>query len=231
MSEDAPPENNAASAGAPWPAQGTPGAAGSPADRDPWAPPAGDAPGPGHTIASGSMPIVNPSVHDQQTITSLPSMGGATPWDGPSPQTSGAFPPPAPGPFAPPTDPVPPPPLSPDGPGQPPYAYPAAGGAYGYPPAAQPPAGYYGWPGAVPAPSNGMGTTALVLGIIADVLFLLWPIAILLGILAVIFGAVGRGKAKHGEATNAGQALAGLICGIVGIVLGLGFGALILSEA
>lgn len=265
MSDDtqppAAPENNAAPV-PPWakqtdPAPQSPGAPAaaphqtpydSPPDRDVWAPPADDAMGPGHTIASGSMPVVNPSVHDQQTITSLPSMGGTpapAPWDSPSPQASGAFPPPSaptpPNPFAPPAgpfvppaagEPVPPPPISPDGPGQPAYAYPGAGSGYGYPPApAQPSAGYYGWPGVPPMPSNGMGTAALVLGIISDVLFLLWPIAILLGILAVIFGAVGRGKANHGEATNAGQALAGLICGVVGIVLGVGFGVLVLSEA
>ncbi|MET9549702.1 DUF4190 domain-containing protein [Streptomyces sp. NPDC006627] len=77
----------------------------------------------------------------------------------------------------------------------------------------------YGWPAMPMAPANGMGVTGLVLGIIATVGFCLWPLAIVLGILAVIFGAVGRGKARRGEATNGGQALAGIICGAVGIVL------------
>jgi uncharacterized membrane protein len=73
-----------------------------------------------------------------------------------------------------------------------------------------------------PAPANGMGTASLVLGICAAVGFCLWPLAIVLGILAVIFGLLGRGKARRGEATNGGHALAGIICGAVGIALGLG---------
>ncbi|MFE0177386.1 DUF4190 domain-containing protein [Streptomyces sp. NPDC059002] len=133
---------------------------------------------------------------------------------------------------------MPPPPVSPDGPGQmPPYGYPGPGypgypgypghqgqgydgyqGYPGYPVQGQP---GYGWPAMPMAPANGMGVAALVLGIIAAVGFCLWPLAIVLGVLAVIFGAVGRGKARRGEATNGGQALAGIICGAVGIVLGV----------
>jgi hypothetical protein len=71
-------------------------------------------------------------------------------------------------------------------------------------------------------PSNGMGTAGLVLGIVAAVVFCLWPLAIVLGILGVIFGVIGRRKARRGEATNPGQALAGIICGAVGIALGAG---------
>jgi uncharacterized membrane protein len=66
-----------------------------------------------------------------------------------------------------------------------------------------------------------MGTAALVLGIIAAVLFCAWPLAIVLGVLAVIFGLIGRAKARRGEATNPGQALAGVICGAVGIGLAI----------
>ncbi|NEE60589.1 DUF4190 domain-containing protein, partial [Streptomyces sp. SID8455] len=47
-----------------------------------------------------------------------------------------------------------------------------------------------------------------------------------LGILALIFGIIGLGRAKRGEATNRGMALAGIITGSVGIVIGavlLGF--------
>ena len=40
-----------------------------------------------------------------------------------------------------------------------------------------------------------------------------WPLAIVVGILAVIFGAIGRRKRRRGEATNGGQALAGIIWG------------------
>ncbi|MBG0852162.1 DUF4190 domain-containing protein [Streptomyces spinoverrucosus] len=127
--------------------------------------------------------------------------------------------------------------MAPDGPGQVPYGYPAAG--YGYP-APQPTyggqythgaPGYYGWPGGGQAePSNGLGTAGMVVGIIAVAGFCLWPLAILLGILGVIFGGIGRAKANRGEATNPGQALAGIICGVVGLVLGAGFGVLVLMT-
>ncbi|QOV47789.1 DUF4190 domain-containing protein [Streptomyces chromofuscus] len=126
--------------------------------------------------------------------------------------------------------------MAPDGPGQVPYGYPAAG--YGYPPpqpayAAQHThgaAGYYGWPGGQGEPSNGLGTAGMVVGIISVAGFCLWPVAILLGILGVIFGGIGRAKANRGEATNAGQALAGIICGVVGLVLGVGFGVLVIMA-
>ncbi|MER5598320.1 DUF4190 domain-containing protein, partial [Streptomyces sp. NPDC002265] len=160
---------------------------------------------------------------------------------------AGAYPPPYPGataggpagapgnPFAPPVqggEPVPPPPIAPDGPGRTPYGYP---GGYGYP--AQPGyggahgpqapgtpglPGYYGWPGMPPMADNGMGTAGLVLGILSAIVFCLWPIAIIMGVLGLIFGLIGRRKAKRGEATNGGQALAGAICGGVGIFLGIG---------
>jgi hypothetical protein len=110
-----------------------------------------------------------------------------------------------------------------------PYGYP---GGHGYPGqggyAGPQPQGYYGWPGMAPMPSNGMGTAGLVLGIVSAVVFCLWPLAIVLGVLGVVFGALGRGKARGGEATNPGQALAGIICGAAGIVLGIGFGALVI---
>ncbi|MFI9834399.1 DUF4190 domain-containing protein [Streptomyces sp. NPDC051913] len=169
------------------------------------------------------------------------------PATGPTPDPANPFAPPhagpTPNPFAAPTGPtgpapyapdaasVPPPPIAPDGPGQLPYGYP--GGGYGYPgqPQGHPaqaqgypgqPQGYYGWPGMQPLPANGMGTAGLVLGILSAIVFCLWPLAIILGILGVIFGSIGRGKASKGTATNPGQALAGIICGAVGIVLGVG---------
>ncbi|MET9257157.1 DUF4190 domain-containing protein [Streptomyces sp. NPDC003717] len=183
---------------------------------DPWAPPA-DAAGTGPTPTV--IGWAAPSVHDQQTVTSMPT---PQPWAAPAYGTTDPFaPPPA---HAGPPEAVPPPPVAPDGPGVVPYGYPG-----GYGPSPQP-QGYYGWPGVGPVPSNGLGTAALILGIIAAAVFCLWPLAIVLGVLAVVFGAVGRAKATRQEATNPGQALAGLICGIAGIVLGVGFGVLMLTA-
>ncbi|AVH61117.1 hypothetical protein C4B68_11000 [Streptomyces dengpaensis] len=205
-------------------------------EPNPWAPP--EARTPFHSPWRESAAPTPPSVHDRPTVTSVPGAGapaapgtadpGPHPWNAP-------FPPPSPAgsgnPFAPPTthtpypqqpgpgDLVPPPPIAPEGPGPLPYGY-------GHPQYAPAPPGYqgvpdYGWTGAPFMPSNGMGTAGLVLGIIAAAVFCLWPLAIVLGILAVIFGVIGRGKVRHGEATNPGQALAGIICGAVGIALGI----------
>ncbi|WP_256333584.1 DUF4190 domain-containing protein [Streptomyces sp. cf386] len=128
---------------------------------------------------------------------------------------------------------VPPPPIAPDGPGRVPYGYP---GGHGYPHLPGPgpgpgAAGYYGWPGMHAMPSNGMGTAGLVLGIISAVIFCLWPVAIVVGVLAVIFGGIGMGKARRGEATNRGQALAGVICGAAGLVLSFVMLAFVIATA
>ena len=57
-----------------------------------------------------------------------------------------------------------------------------------------------GWTGS-PAPRNGMGTAALVLGIVGLVLAL--PIIGLLpGIVAIVLGIIGVRRANRGEATN-----------------------------
>uniref|UniRef100_UPI002FDC6276 DUF4190 domain-containing protein n=1 Tax=Streptomyces sp. IBSBF 2806 TaxID=2903529 RepID=UPI002FDC6276 len=212
----------------------------------PWAATGGGEPsGRGHTAAPapgfpGQAPA---SVHDQRTVTSMPASGGAPqPWAQPfgAPRTGqplGSFPPPNPGtavggpppnPFAPPAQAVPPPPIAPDGPGQIPYGYPGGYG-YGYPP--PPPyggggPGMYGWTGTGAGDSNGMGVAGLALGILAAVLFCLWPLAAVLGILGVVFGSIGRRKAGRGEASNPGQALAGIICGAVGLVLAVAVGVL-----
>jgi hypothetical protein len=89
-------------------------------------------------------------------------------------------------------------------------AYPTYAPAYAAPAA---PIGY----GPHPAPRNGLGTAALVLGIIGVVLcwvpFTGWA----LNILAIIFGAVGRKRAVDGLATNRSSAVAGLVLGVVGL--------------
>ncbi|PZS37953.1 MAG: DUF4190 domain-containing protein [Pseudonocardiales bacterium] len=82
----------------------------------------------------------------------------------------------------------------------------------------------YGGPGA--RPRNGFGIAALVLGLLA--LVLCWTIVggILFGILAMIFGLLGRARAKRGEATNGGVSLAGIVLGIIGLLAAIGLVAL-----
>lgn len=114
---------------------------------------------------------------------------------------------------------------------QDPFASP--GGDAGPPPQSGPPAWQgqqpgYGAPsygeqpfGMPPVPAgnrNGLGTAALVLGILSLVTWFLF-VGGLFGIVAVILGFLGRGRAKRGEASNGGMALAGLITGAVGILL------------
>lgn len=65
---------------------------------------------------------------------------------------------------------------------------------------------------------NGLGVAALVVGILSIVLCFAWYVAVVLGILGVVFGVIGRGRANRGEATNRGMATAGLVTGIIGIV-------------
>ncbi|MFC7931437.1 DUF4190 domain-containing protein [Streptomyces cinereoruber] len=173
---------------------------------DPWAPPNRD----GVELSKPAAPSP-PPVHDQQTVTSMPI--------GPGPGD------------------VPPPPVAPGGPAAAPgaYGYPAdTVGSYGYPsPAASAPLttsgyGYPGYPGSgygggqpgwQQPPSNGMGTAALVLGIVAVAGFCLYGLGVILGVLALIFGIIGVKKAGRGEATNRGMAVAGIVLGAIGTVV------------
>jgi hypothetical protein len=93
---------------------------------------------------------------------------------------------------------------------------PYAGGAVPPPPPA-PPAYNGDGPLAGQQPRNGLGTAALVCGVIAVVVSLIpvvnwftWP----LGVLAIVFGAVGWSRANKGQATNKKIAIAGLVLGI-----------------
>jgi hypothetical protein len=61
---------------------------------------------------------------------------------------------------------------------------------------------------------NGMGTAALVLGIIA---LAAWCAGLIPAILAIIFGKIGMTKADQGLANNRGMAKAGFILGIVAL--------------
>jgi len=112
-------------------------------------------------------------------------------------------------------------PQYPTQPGQPPGQYPTQPG--------QPPGQYPGQPpGQYPAARrrNGMGTAALVLGVVAVVLVLLLlfsPIGAFLGLLAVLFGILGIMRANRGEADNRGQAVAGLVTGAIALLVGIFF--------
>ncbi|MFF4078340.1 DUF4190 domain-containing protein [Streptomyces sp. NPDC001777] len=77
--------------------------------------------------------------------------------------------------------------------------------------AAQPPAGY-GYPMAAPLPS-GKATASMVLGILGLIL-----IPIILPIIALCLGISAKRMADRGEGGGRGQAVAGIVMGIIGIV-------------
>jgi|SRR5687768_17186901 hypothetical protein len=96
-----------------------------------------------------------------------------------------------------------------------------------YPSQPEPAGGYpaAGYPAARPR-RNGMGTTALVLGVVALTLVLLLlfsPLGAFLGLLAVLFGILGIMRANRGEADNRGQAVAGLVTGGIALLVGVFF--------
>src|SRR3954464_4311695 len=69
---------------------------------------------------------------------------------------------------------------------------------------------------------TGRAVASLVLGIISIPTFFFWPVAITLGVLAIVIGTMARTDARKLGYTNTGQAKAGVICGIAGIVLAIG---------
>jgi heme/copper-type cytochrome/quinol oxidase subunit 2 len=71
-------------------------------------------------------------------------------------------------------------------------------------------------------PSNGLGTSGFVLGLIGLIFSFIpvigmvaWPLVIL----GIIFSAIGFNKANKGRATNKGLAITGLVVSIIGLVI------------
>ncbi|MFF8713606.1 DUF4190 domain-containing protein [Streptomyces sp. NPDC015184] len=87
-------------------------------------------------------------------------------------------------------------------------------------------------PGMRPA-RNGLGIAALVLGVIGAVsglIPLLFWLAGILGVIALVLGLAGRGRVKRGEATNKGVTTFGAVLGLVSLILAV-VGAVITFKA
>ena len=93
----------------------------------------------------------------------------------------------------------------------PPGAPPTGPMSYGPPPGAQ--------------PSTGLAMGSMICGVLSVVLsllsFCIWFLSLPLGIVAVVLALVARGKIARGEAGGGGMVKAGLITGIIGIVLSI----------
>lgn len=98
----------------------------------------------------------------------------------------------------------------------------------GVPPYVQP-GMQHGYPGG-PQPSNGLAIAGLVLGIVGVVLCWIPFLGVLLGVLAIVFGALGKKKANQG-AQGSGQAVAGLVLGIIATALAVLITILVVVEA
>lgn len=101
----------------------------------------------------------------------------------------------------------------------PPYPYPYPGG--GYPGGSPPP--YYGFGHRPVGPRNGLGIASLVLAIVA--LLFVWSVlgGVILGVAATAVGVAAHARVRRGEANNGGVAIAGVVLGILAVVVGLIF--------
>ncbi len=130
--------------------------------------------------------------------------------------------------------------VPPDGPGRDPYGPPTAdpspsgdlprhGAGEGTPPSGGGPVPY----GAPTGRRNGLGTAALVVGVLAVVAAVTVVGGVVLGLVAVVLGALGRGRVKRGQADNGGSALAGIVLGVIAVVASaalIAFGLSVLNS-
>jgi hypothetical protein len=73
---------------------------------------------------------------------------------------------------------------------------------------------------------DGLGVAALVMGAVAltmVITFLTYPLGGLVALVAVVVGILGMRRAARGIASNRGQALAGVICGVLALALAVTF--------
>jgi hypothetical protein len=79
-------------------------------------------------------------------------------------------------------------------------------------------------PPAAPKPRNGMGVAALVIGVaslVAAASFILFPIGLVAGLVGLVLGIIALTRGRARGATNGGQALAGVICSVVALIIAI----------
>ena len=80
-------------------------------------------------------------------------------------------------------------------------------------------------PPAPPArPRNGLGVAALVIGVaslVAGISFVLFPLALVGSLVGLILGIVALTRGRDRGATNTGQAIAGVVCRALALIIAI----------
>ena len=79
--------------------------------------------------------------------------------------------------------------------------------------------------------TSGRATTSLILGILSIPLAIIPLLGWACGVVAIVLGATARGEIRRTGIGGNGRAMAGIICGVIGVVLGLGVFLANLSAA
>ncbi len=72
-----------------------------------------------------------------------------------------------------------------------------------------------------------MGVAALVVGVaslVAALSFVLFPLGFIGGIVAVVLGIIATTRGRRTGATNSGQMAAGIVCGMLALIIAVVFG-------
>ena len=72
---------------------------------------------------------------------------------------------------------------------------------------------------------NGLGVAALVIGVaslVAAISFLLFPLGLVGGLVGLVIAIVALTRGRHLGATNSGQAIAGLVCSVLALIVAIG---------
>jgi hypothetical protein len=86
-------------------------------------------------------------------------------------------------------------------------------------------------PTATTGRTSGRATTSMILGIISIPVAIIPIAAWILGITAIVLGATSRGEIRRTGIGGNGRAMAGIICGVIGVVIGLAVFVANLSAA
>jgi membrane-bound ClpP family serine protease len=73
-------------------------------------------------------------------------------------------------------------------------------------------------------PRNGLGVAALVIGVaslVAGISFVLFPLALVGGLVGLILGIVALTRGRNRGATNTGQAIAGVVCCVLALIIAI----------